>query len=58
MLELCRNQIRDISPLVKNHGLAAGDLVCIEENDLDFGEGSEDMECIRALEDRGVKVEY
>jgi len=53
-----RNQISDISPLVENSGLGAGDEVWLENNNLDLWEGSEDLENIRALEDRGVVVHY
>lgn len=48
----------DISPLVENIGLGAGDTVYIDDNNLDLGEGSQDMKNIRALEDRGVFVHY
>jgi len=57
-LGLMRNQISDISPLVENGGLGIGDVVWIENNSLDLSEGSEDMENIRALQDRGVTVHY
>lgn len=57
-LILGENQISDITPLVENSGLGTGDEVWLEENNLDLGEGSEDMENIRALEDRGVVVHY
>jgi Leucine-rich repeat (LRR) protein len=57
-LYLDRNEISDISPLVANSGLSEGDLVLLEDNNLDLSEGSEDMENIRALEDKGVKVIY
>jgi hypothetical protein len=58
LLSLGANQISDISPLVENSGLGAGDEVWLLANNLDLGEGSEDMENIRALEDRGVVVHY
>jgi Leucine-rich repeat (LRR) protein len=57
-LGLERNQISDISPLVENSGLGAGDKVSIWDNNLDLSEGSEDLENIRQLEGRGVKVHY
>jgi hypothetical protein len=38
--------------------LIAGDKLYLRFNNLDLSEGSEDMENIRALEDRGVKVYY
>ena len=43
---------------MENSGLGKGDEVSIKDNNLDLSEGSEDMENIRALEDRGVKVTY
>ena len=57
-LGLWQNQISDISPLVENSGLGAGDKVLLVDNNLDLSEGSEDMENIRALENRGVVVNY
>jgi Leucine-rich repeat (LRR) protein len=57
-IRLENNNISDISPLVENSGLDAGDQVSLQNNDLDLSEGSEDMENIRALEDRGVIVQY
>jgi internalin A len=57
-LNLKDNQISDISPLVENSGLGEGDVVTITDNNLDLSEGSEDMENIGALEDRGVVVYY
>jgi len=35
-----------------------GDWLCLENNNLDLEQGSEDIDNIRALEDRGVIVEY
>jgi Leucine-rich repeat (LRR) protein len=52
------NQISDLSPLVKNSGLDTEDVLLLGENNLDLSEGSQDMENIRALEDRGVVVRY
>ena len=57
-LSLGGNQISDISPLVENSGLVTGDEIWLEDNNLDLTEGSEDMQNIRALEDRGVEVNY
>ena len=57
-LRLNGNQISDISPLLENSGLGEGDGVYLEDNNLDLWEGSEDIENIRALEDRGVVVHY
>jgi len=58
LLILDWNQISDITPLVENSGLGAGDKVYFKDNNLDLGDGSKDMENIRALEDRGVLVQY
>jgi Leucine-rich repeat (LRR) protein len=58
MLDLRSNNISDISPLVENSGLGEGDEVYLENNNLDLTEGSEDMQNIKALEDRGVEVHY
>jgi len=58
VLELNENEISDISALVENSGLDSGDEVWLEDNNLDLSEGSEDMENIGALEDRGVRVRY
>ncbi len=57
-LSLHSNQISDISPLVENSGLGEGDIVLLTVNNLDLSEGSEDLENIRILEARGVKVIY
>lgn len=57
-LRLEFNQINDLSPLVENEGLGEGDGLRLTYNDLDLEEGSENMEHIRALESRGVLVEY
>jgi len=50
----CQGQ--DISPLVENYGLGSGDILWLKDNNLDLQEGSEDMENLKALEDRGVEV--
>jgi Leucine-rich repeat (LRR) protein len=57
-LYLNNNQISDLSPLLENSGLGEGDVVTITDNNLDLSEGSEDMENIGALEDRGITVSY
>ncbi len=57
-LYLSANQISDISPLVENSGLGVGDEVWLEINNLDLSEGSEDIQNIKALEDRGVVFHY
>jgi hypothetical protein len=38
--------------------LGVGDEVWLEDNNLELTEGSDDMENIRALEDRGVVIHY
>ena len=58
VLYLGKNQISDISPLVENTGLSIDDIVRLEENNLNYEEGSEDMDKIKSLEDRGVSVNY
>lgn len=57
-LSLQYNQITDISPLVENPGLGSGDTVSIQYNDLDLSEGSDDMQNIQILLDRGVNLIY
>jgi len=52
------NQISDISTLVENSGLSKWDTVWLENNNLDLSEGSEDLENVRQLQGRGVKVHY
>ena len=58
ILDLRRNNISDISPLVESSGLGQGDKVNLKNNNLDLTEGSDDMQNIRALEDKGVEVDY
>ena len=55
-LDLSNNQIDDISSLVENSGLGEGDTVCLEDNNLDLEEGSDDMENFKILEGRGVSA--
>jgi len=43
---------------VENSGLGEGDRVLLEINNLDLSEGSEDLENIKILEERGVDVDY
>lgn len=57
-LNLSGNQISDISPLLENSGIGEGDDINLEDNNLDLSEGSEDMVNIKALQDRGVVVNY
>jgi Leucine-rich repeat (LRR) protein len=56
MLSLTANQISDITPLVENSGLSG--TISLGNNNLDLSEGSEDLENIRKLEARGVRVDY
>jgi len=57
-LNLWENKVSDVSPLVENIGLDTGDIVWLQENNLDLWEGSEDINHIRTLEDRGVTVRH
>ncbi len=57
-LNLNGNQISDISPLLENSGLSDGDDIYLKGNNLDLTEGSEDMQNIGILEDKGVNVSY
>jgi len=43
---------------VSNPGLASGDTVYVQENQLILAPGSQDMLDIQALEARGVNVSY
>ena len=58
LLYLADNRISDITPLVENSGLDNGDQIYLKANSLNLEEGSEDMENITALENRGVVVSY
>ena len=57
-LNLDNNNISDIQPLVDNDGLGSGDEIYLKNNYLDLSEGSEDMENIQTLIDRGATVKY
>ncbi|MBN1188203.1 MAG: leucine-rich repeat domain-containing protein [Dehalococcoidales bacterium] len=57
-LDLQNNLISDISPLVSNPGISSGDRVYLYYNYLDLTPGSQDMDDLQALVDRGVEVEY
>ena len=57
-LSLENNKITDIQALVDNPGLGSGDEVDIRNNYLDLTPGSDDMQNIQALINRGVDVEY
>jgi len=50
------NAIRDLSPLVANRGMGAEDWVNLTNNNLDLSEDSADLEQIRQLQTRGVRV--
>ncbi len=52
------NRISDLGPLVANQGIGSGDIVDIQNNDLDLTPGSKAMEDIQTLTDRGVIVFY
>jgi hypothetical protein len=52
------NNIEDIQPLVDNPGIGSGDSLYLSYNYLDLTEGSEDVQDIQELLDRGVNVEY
>ena len=52
------NEVSDISPLVKNDGFGDGDEIRMQNNYLDLTEGSDDMDNINTLIDRGVDVDY
>ena len=55
---LDRNGITDISALVNNAGIDSGDTVDVRWNHLNLTAGSDDMQDIQTLIDRGVDVEY
>jgi len=57
-LYLYDNHITDITPLVDNTGIGEGDYVDIRYNYLDLTSGSDDMQNIQTLLDRGVSVQY
>lgn len=57
-LDIDLNEIADISSLVNNPGLDSGDVVYLKNNSLDLTPGSDDMQNIQILKDRGVNVEY
>ncbi len=57
-LSLDNNKITDLTPLVENAGLAAGDVVSLEQNPLDTAQGSDDQQALARLASRGVEVHY
>ena len=50
--------VSDIYPLVENDGFGSGDHIDMRWNELDLTSGSEDMNNINTLIDRGVEVDY
>ncbi len=52
------NSVSDISALADNAGISSGDSVNMRNNYLDLSPGSQNMNDIQALIDRGVKVFY
>ena len=57
-LYLRRNAVEDITPLIDNGGLDTSDVINMTNNYLDLTEGSENMDSINILIDRGINVEY
>jgi hypothetical protein len=57
-LEFSDNQVSDISALVLNEGLGSGDIINMENNYLDLTSGSQNMQDIETLINRGVDVIY
>ncbi|WP_367363402.1 leucine-rich repeat domain-containing protein [Mesotoga sp.] len=57
-LVIDHNEIDNISPLVANPGISSGDYVNMSNNYLDLTPGSQNMNDIQALLDRGVSVVY
>ena len=57
-LDFSNNQVSDISALVNNEGFGPGDSIRMSHNYLDLTEGSQDMQDIKTLIDRGVDVDY
>ncbi len=57
-LSLNDNQIDDIQPLVDNSGIESGDWIDLSYNKLNIKPGSQDMNNINALINRGVDVDY
>jgi hypothetical protein len=52
----CLSKSRE--PLLNSLTRGAGDEIWLEDNNLNLEEGSDDMENIRILEERGVVVSY
>ena len=57
-INLKNNRISDISPLIENLGIGKGDELNIKGNRLNLSRGSQDLENIQILEERGVSVSY
>jgi len=58
LLTLDDNSVADITPLVENPGFGEGDKIDLRYNYLDLTPGSEDMNNINTLINRGVEVIY
>jgi len=57
-INLAYNTVSDITSLVNNVGLTTNDNIDMRNNNLDLTAGSEDMQNIQALIDRGIVVLY
>ena len=57
-LRLDNNAITNLQPLVDNAGIGSGDIVDVRRNQLDISFGSDDMEDINTLRNRGVTLCY
>ncbi len=55
-LDLFANEVSDISPLLENRGFGQGDFIRLASNKLELQEGSEDMQKVQVLQDRGVVI--
>ncbi|HOL55663.1 MAG TPA: leucine-rich repeat domain-containing protein, partial [bacterium] len=58
ILDLSNNWINDITPLVSNPGLGQGDIVYLQNNNLDIASNHSNLLNIQLLQSRGVKVYY
>jgi hypothetical protein len=58
ILGLSGNEITDLVPLVDNPGLGDGDEIDLRDNPLDLSSGSEGMDAIETLKERGALVDY
>ncbi len=57
-IDFYKNRIEDLSPLINNTGIGEDDSLNLIGNSLDITEGSEDMNNIQQLINRGVDLEY